>query len=150
MLPEIKSLEISKNQTHLFIGGGRDDDYGVARICVLKFDEKLNFVTECQVGPESMSCVYTMERMADEDILFAGGFGSVSVLYFDELNGKLTVLKNFEDIASDEILDLKFYNNVLYALSPAQEEIAKLVFAFPEKRRKSVLSKGVTQIGAKI
>lgn len=36
---------------------------------------------------------------------------------------------------SDEILDLKFYNNVLYALSPAQEEMAKLEFCFVDRKK---------------
>jgi hypothetical protein len=92
-------------------------------------------VAESSVGPESMGCVYVMERMENEDIIFAGGFGSVSVLFFNEQAGKLETLKNFEDIMSDEILDIKFYNNVLYALSPAQEEIAKLEFCFPNRKK---------------
>ena len=83
-----------------------------------------------------MSCVYVLTRMQNENIFFAGGFGSVSVVYFDEVSCKLTVIKNFDDIMSDEIMDLKFYHNVLYALSPAQEEIAKLEFFFGEKSDK--------------
>jgi hypothetical protein len=38
VLPEIKTLEMSCSQKHLLIGGGRDDDRGVAKICVISFD----------------------------------------------------------------------------------------------------------------
>jgi hypothetical protein len=147
VLPEIKSLESSLRHTHLFIGGGRDDDFGIAKICVVRFDKSMALVSEKTVGVEGMFCVYVIERMENEEVIFAGGFGSVSVLYFNETEGKLETLKNFEDITTDEILDLKFYNNFLYAVSPAQEEIAKLEFCFVNRKNSSFQGAALSKAG---
>jgi len=129
VLPEIKCLELSLDQGLLLIGGGRDDDDGVARLLVIAFDESFKLFESQTIGPQSMNCVYSLTRMPFENVFFAGGYGSVSSFYLDEKTKKISSLRDFEDIMSGEILDLKFEKEVLYVLSPTQEDIARLNFS---------------------
>lgn len=80
------------------------------------------------IGPESMNCVYSLARMPFENVFFAGGYGTVTSFFLDEQSGRIQSLRDFDDIMSAEILDLKFEKEVLYVLSPAQEDIGRLSF----------------------
>lgn len=110
------------------MGGGKDDDSGVARIFILSFTQSFEIIDQQSVGPDGMNCVYSITRMPFENVFFAGGYGSVASFFLDEHTGKIQNLRNFEDIMTGEILDLKFENDLLYVLSPTQEEIARLNF----------------------
>lgn len=61
-----------------------DNDQGIATLNAISFDTSLSLITCCQVGPETMSCVYSIRRLKEGNVLFCGGYRSVSVMYFDE------------------------------------------------------------------
>ena len=128
------------------IGGGQDDDNGVARIVLLSFSEKLQTLDIQTIGPNSMNCVYALTRMPFENVFFAGGYGTVTSFYLDEEKGVLQSLRDFEDIMSGEISDLKFEKEVLYVLSPAQEEIGRLNFKVSDKKNTVQLSSGQNEV----
>lgn len=77
-------MEVSHSQNVVFLAGGRDDEDGIATLSAITFNKNIKHVVSCQVGPETMSCVYSMRRLKEGNILFCGGFGSVAVMFFDE------------------------------------------------------------------
>lgn len=125
-MPEVKSLEVSIGQDIVFVGGGKDDSAGIAKIAAITFEADTKSIVESQVGPESMNCVYSLRRLKEGNVVFAGGFGCVVVLFFD--NTQFVTLNTIEDLLTDEICDMRFDNGDLYAISQADEEIAKINF----------------------
>lgn len=125
-MPEVKSMEVSIHQDVVFIGGGEDNSTGVAKIAAITFESEPKLITECEIGSESMNCVYCLRRLKEGNILFAGGFGSIAILFFEKT--KFITLNIIEDALTDEICDLRFLDGNLYALSPADEEMAKITF----------------------
>lgn len=126
LVPEVKSMESSINQDMVFIGGGQDDSNGIAKIAAITFEAESKLLTECEIGPESMNCIYSIRRLKEGNLLFAGGFGSVVVVFFKE--NKFITLNIVEDVLTDEICDLRFLDGNLYAISQADEDIAKINF----------------------
>jgi hypothetical protein len=97
LVPEYKSLEVSHSGDYVFIGGGQDDESGVAQLTAMTFDTTFTPAAAAQVGPENMNCVYSLRRLKEGNVLFCGGFGSVAVVYFDETEKQFYNLVNVED-----------------------------------------------------
>lgn len=139
-MQEVRSLEVSYEQKTIFLGGGLDDDDGVAKVISLTFNRNLKKTGELIVKPQNMNCVYSMTRTEKGNVLFLGGFGSCSVVYFDSNSCKFQTLNTFEDIMNDEISDLKFFKESLFMISIGHEEIAKITFISGRESQSSVVN----------
>jgi len=125
-VPEIKCMEVSLKQDVLFLGGGVDDDSGVAKLAAITFEPESKLIKEQEIEPNSLSCIYSIKRLKEGNVLFLGGFGGVAVVFYEE--GQFVHLYDIPDLLDDEICDLKFFEGSLYCISPANEEIASLKF----------------------
>jgi hypothetical protein len=128
LVPEYKCMEVSQSQKYVFLGGGKDDDTGIATLSAISFDTELSHAVSCQVGPEGMSCVYSMRRLKEGNVLFCGGYGSISVVFFDEEQKQFFPLANIENVMTGQISDLRFYEGSIHCISPGQEEMCKIRF----------------------
>ena len=135
-------MEVSFEQDIIFLGGGEDDDEGIAQLIAITFTAEPKLLAKSKIGPKSMNCIYSLRRLKEGNVLFAGGYGSVCIIYFDRASHSFITLEIYEDLMSDEIADIRFYKHSLYLVSPAHEELAKISFS-GEARRSSVASSGV-------
>jgi hypothetical protein len=124
-------MEVSLQQDVLFLGGGVDDAGGVAKLAAVSFGPETATIVESEIG-EDLCCIYSVKRLKEGNLLFAGGFGGVAVVFFED--NKFVQLCSVSDILEDEISDLKFFEGSLYCVSPANEEIA--IVNFPAYRYK--------------
>jgi len=112
-------MEVSFDQGFVFLGGGLDDSTGVAILAAITFDKEMQLVSSCQVGPSDMNCVYSMRRLKEGNILFCGGYRSIAVMLFDEINKAFYTMCNVEGVMQDQISDLRFFEGSLFCISPA-------------------------------
>ena len=126
IVPEIKAIEVSLEQDVVFLAGGLDDVSGVPQIAAVTFDPDLKLITQTQIEPESLSCIFCLRRLKEGNVLFAAGYSSIAVIFYKD--GVFTVASVIEDVMNDEIYDMEFYDGSLYAISPAQPEIAQVRF----------------------
>jgi hypothetical protein len=77
-------MEVSYSQKYVLIGGGMDNEQGIATLTAVSFDIKLEHTVSCQAGSSSMNCVYSIRRLKEGNIFFCGGYSSITVIFFDE------------------------------------------------------------------
>ena len=80
---EAKCLEVSLDEKYLFIGGIQNSNSNYGEIICLKFCPDTEYVTRLKVGTEETSMVTSLRRHPRSDVIFAGGFRSISILYFE-------------------------------------------------------------------
>ena len=126
-MEQAQSLLISNGEKFVFVGGGLDDPNGTAKLAAIEFSSELRVVVEQDITTSEMSVIWCMERFYNSDIIFTGGYGSVTILFFDG--------KAFQQISTvgdvdnyDPILDMKLIDYKLYVLSQPARELQKITF----------------------
>jgi DNA-binding protein YbaB len=144
-MPDVKALEVSYEQEVVFVGGGKDDDDGVAKLVAVSFEADARVLAEVEIKPREMNCVYCLRRLEEGNVLFVGGYCSLVVVFYDEEKRQFVHLRAFEDLMSEEIADIRFFDNSLYIVSPAHEELVKIVFSGLKELREIEMNRKTEQ-----
>ncbi len=112
----MKSLIVSNDGKTLFIGGGYDDPNSYPKIAAVEFTNDMRLITEQELDLPEFSIIWVMDRFPNSDIIFAGGYGNVSVLFFDGRSFQVIGTVGEGDPA-DPIVDLRFIGSKLYFMN---------------------------------
>ena len=108
-------------------------------MAALRFDAKMSLVCEQDLNMVGKSMVYCMKSFEQSNLLFAGLFGAVAIIYFTM--NRFEVISLIDDIVADEVCCLKYIDNSIYFICPTVPEIIRV--SFPKlsmnNRRKSVV-----------
>lgn len=122
----------------MFVAGGRDDEQGTPAVAALRIDPRnieLGTVASVfQVPVKDFNIVWSMERLPGTDLLFLGGYGSISVVLFDRYAfQQVAVLATDLDRLTDPILDMKIGDDLaLYYLRQPSGSLEKIQISKPK------------------
>lgn len=73
--------------------------------------------------------VTTIKRIDATDIIIAGAYRSILIFKYDDASNRIKNLKIFSNLFQDElILDLKFYENIIYYIGEKGMELGVVEF----------------------
>lgn len=136
---QIQSLACSSDEGILFVGGGEDSVSGKPSLAAVTFNKDVKLVVEQELNFEGLSIVYCLKTFEESNLLFAGTFSAILIVYYHEQT--FSVISKIADVLPDEVSHLRYIDNHLFLASPSKTAIVRLSFPklAADNRRKSVL-----------
>lgn len=123
-------LLVSNDSKTVFLGGGQDTQGHKAKILAVNFTSEVTLISTALIEETDFSIVWVMERYPNSDIIFAGSYGGVGLLYFtgSEIH-YLSFLKCKGEL--DPVKEMQFLGGALYCIDLPSRVLYK--FDFTEK-----------------
>lgn len=113
---QVKSLVVSNDGKMIFVGGGFDDPNSYPKIAAVEFNNDMRLIAEQELDLPEFSIIWVMDRLPNSDIIFAGGYGNVAVLFFDGRTFQ-TIGTVGEGDPADPIVDMKLIGSRLHFMN---------------------------------
>lgn len=128
---EAKCLEVSEDNSLVFIGGGGDNPSGLPTVSAVQFDKGMALVTEQILEVDGLNIVFSMIRHQSGNILFAGGYGHVVILFFNGRAFDVLGVLGKDASSDDPVLDLRLLGSKLFILCQPSRKMQ--VVTLPDK-----------------
>lgn len=130
LVDQISSCAFSQDEKHIFLAGGADTPEGIPKIAAVRADSSLKQEGYTELDLTDFRIIFCLEKYPNSDLLFAGGYGQVALVYFNGIDFEIMASLG-TPMEEYPICDLCFISSNLYVLLEPSTMVLKFEFTDP-------------------